>query len=146
MFLLGDLFAAGDLAHYAAVMNLDMGDARAPYLQVASAIRDDIRAGRLRPGDRLPTVVELTERYGVAKMTVQKAIGELRDEGLIVSWQGRGTFVRDRADGQPPGSEFEAVMRRLDGVYDEMKQLDERLTRLESHDPTSRPRSRRRAD
>jgi GntR family transcriptional regulator len=123
-----------------------MGDARVPYLQVANAIRDEIRAGRLKAGDRLPTVVELSKQYGVAKMTVQKAIGELRDEGLIVSWQGRGTFVRDRADDREPQNEFDAVMRRLDGMHDEMKQLDERLTRLESQDPTGRPRSRRRAD
>lgn len=66
-----------------------------PYQQIADALREEIRTGALQPGDRLPTVVALGERFGVAKMTAEKALKELRSEGLIVSWQGRGIFVRD---------------------------------------------------
>jgi DNA-binding GntR family transcriptional regulator len=90
----------------------------------------------------LATVTELAQQFGVAKMTVQKAIGELRDEGLVVSWQGRGTFVRDRHDADVPKSDFEVVMRRLDVIYDEMKQLDARLTRLEHQTPATKPPAR----
>jgi DNA-binding GntR family transcriptional regulator len=122
-------------------MGLDMDDTRSPYLQVADALRGSIQSGTLAPGDRLPTVTDLADEYGVAKMTVQKAIAVLRDEGLVVSWQGRGTFVRDRAaliaeDAQT--DPFSAVMRRLDDIYDQIERLDERLTRLEQ---PAKPRS-----
>ncbi len=48
------------------------------------------------PGEKLPSGNELAKRYGVARMTVQQAIRLLRDEGLIVSRQGSGVFVRER--------------------------------------------------
>ncbi|MFC7612386.1 GntR family transcriptional regulator [Actinokineospora soli] len=53
---------------------------------------------KLEPGDRLPSFTELAERFGVATMTAQKAVGVLRDEGLVVTRQGRGTFVRQRTE------------------------------------------------
>jgi len=82
-------------------MGLDTDDQRLPYQQIADTLRAEIRSGNLRPGDRLPTVVALGDRFGVAKMTAEKALKELREEGLIVSWQGRGTFVREPgADGR----------------------------------------------
>jgi DNA-binding GntR family transcriptional regulator len=113
-----------------------MDDRRAPYLQVADALRAAIRQGTFAPGDRLPTVTELAEQYGVAKMTVQRAVSELREEGLVMSWQGRGTFVRDRTDAPPSRNEdevtYEAIMQRLDTMCDEMQQLGDRLSRLES--------------
>src|SRR5690349_2494332 len=99
-----------------------MDDRRAPYLQVADALRASIHDGAYAPGDRLPAVAELAERYGVAKMTVQRAVAELRKEGLVISWQGRGTFVRDRSTtGTDAESPYEAIMRRLDAMHDEMQ-------------------------
>ena len=73
---------------------LDRTDERPPYRQIAAALRDAVRAGRLAPGDRLPSESELVERYGVARMTVRQAIQELKTEGLVVSEHGRGVFVR----------------------------------------------------
>jgi Bacterial regulatory proteins, gntR family len=49
-----------------------------------------------RPGEKLPSGNELAQRYGVARMTTQQAMHILRDEGLIVSRQGSGVFVRER--------------------------------------------------
>ena len=50
------------------------------------------------PGDRLPSGKDLAANYGVARMTIQQALRLLRDEGLIVSRQGSGVFVRDRTE------------------------------------------------
>lgn len=50
------------------------------------------------PGDRLPSGKDLSATYGVARMTIQQALRVLRDEGLIVSRQGSGVFVRDRTE------------------------------------------------
>jgi DNA-binding transcriptional regulator YhcF (GntR family) len=69
---------------------------RPPYQQVANALRAAILTRKLAPGEKLPSGNELASRYGVARMTVQQAIRLLRDEGLIVSRQGSGVFVRER--------------------------------------------------
>ena len=73
---------------------IDKAADRPPYRQIAAALREAITAGRLAPGDRLPSESELVERYDVARMTARQAIQELRTEGLVVSEHGRGVFVR----------------------------------------------------
>lgn len=73
---------------------LDRSDDRSPYLQIAAALREAINLGRLGPGDRLPSESELTQHYGVARMTARQAIQELKSEGLVMSEHGRGVFVR----------------------------------------------------
>ena len=62
-----------------------------PYLQAAAEIRRRIAAGTLGP--RLPSRMKLADELGVAPMTLQRAIDMLKDEGLIVTEPGRGTFV-----------------------------------------------------
>lgn len=65
------------------------------WAQVADDIRADITAGTLRPGDKLPSETDLAERYGVARMTVRRAIADLQDNGELVVLRGRGTFVAE---------------------------------------------------
>jgi DNA-binding transcriptional regulator YhcF (GntR family) len=77
-------------------MTLDPDDPRPPYQQVANALRAAILTRKLAPGEKLPSGAELAQRYGVARMTVQQAIRVLRDQGLVVSRQGSGVFVRER--------------------------------------------------
>jgi DNA-binding FadR family transcriptional regulator len=68
---------------------------RAPNLpsQVARRISDDILAGRLQVGDRLPTERELAETFGVSRNVVREAIARLRFEGAVEPRQGSGVFV-----------------------------------------------------
>jgi GntR family transcriptional regulator len=63
------------------------------YLQVASALRRRIRDGHWAVGDRMATLEELEEEFDVARVTVRQAIDLLQGEGLVKSFQGRGTFV-----------------------------------------------------
>jgi len=79
-------------------MTLDPDDPRPPYQQVAHALRAAILTKKFQPGDKLPSLNELSERYAVARMTVQQAMRLLRDEKLIVSRQGSGVFVRERTE------------------------------------------------
>ena len=79
-------------------MPLDPDDPRPPYVQVANALRAAILTKKFQPGDKLPSRNELAKTYGVAAMTVQNALRELREEGLIVSRQGSGVFVRERTE------------------------------------------------
>lgn len=69
---------------------------QALYAQVADALRADIRAGRFGPGDRLPSERELVARFDVSAGSVRAALVQLRAEGLIVSYQGRGVFVTEQ--------------------------------------------------
>lgn len=60
------------------------------------AIRTEIAQGRLPPGARVPSEHELVRRFGVARMTANRALKELAAEGLIVRTAGSGTYVADR--------------------------------------------------
>jgi GntR family transcriptional regulator len=66
----------------------------ARYERVARDLRDKIRRGELGPGDQLPTEKALQEQYGVSVTVTRAALAQLRSEGLIISEQGRGSFVR----------------------------------------------------
>lgn len=63
------------------------------WQQVADMIREDIRAKRLRKGARLPSENELAAQYGVARLTIRRAIQDLTAEGKLTVLRGRGTFV-----------------------------------------------------
>jgi GntR family transcriptional regulator len=69
-------------------------DSRVPrYLQVASVLRRRIRDGDWPVGAKIATLEELEREFGVARVTVRQAIDLLQGEGLVKSFQGRGTFV-----------------------------------------------------
>jgi GntR family transcriptional regulator len=61
--------------------------------QVARDIEADIDAGRIAPDTRLPAEPELAEQYGVARLTVRRAIAQLRERGKVVTVHGRGSFT-----------------------------------------------------
>ena len=63
--------------------------------EIAATLRERIRSGDLRPGERLPTQAELAEEFGVERGTVRQALRALQDDGLLVTYPGRGTFVAD---------------------------------------------------
>jgi DNA-binding GntR family transcriptional regulator len=64
--------------------------------QVAADIEADIDAGKLAPDTRLPSEAELAEQYGVARVSVRRAIAELHERGKVITFQGRGTYVTPR--------------------------------------------------
>ena len=66
------------------------------YQVIAQDLRERIESGELLPGDRLPTELELRDRYGAARNTVRDALRSLATLGLVVSRQGQGTFVARR--------------------------------------------------
>jgi len=73
-----------------------------PYLQLVQQVRQAMRLGLLREGDRLPTVKEVVGRLALNPNTVLKAYRELEREGLVEGRAGVGTFVLKRPDGPPP--------------------------------------------
>ncbi len=65
------------------------------YYQIAESIQDEIRAGRLLPGDQLPSERDLSAKFNVSRMTARQAITYLVSEGALVVRHGNGTFVAE---------------------------------------------------
>jgi GntR family transcriptional regulator len=63
------------------------------HIQLAKGLRASILEGRYRPGDRLSTEKELSERLGLSRVTVRSSLALLESEGWIVKRRGIGTFV-----------------------------------------------------
>lgn len=63
------------------------------YARVRQSILGAIEAGQFAPGDFLPPEPELMAQFGVSRITLRRAIGELCDEGRLQRQQGRGTLV-----------------------------------------------------
>ncbi|GHA85952.1 hypothetical protein GCM10010330_45340 [Streptomyces tendae] len=116
-------------------MELSPDDRRPAYLQIAATLREDIATGKLGPGSRIPSGRELAQEFGTALMTVQHALRVLRDEGLVISQQGRGVFVQAPAEANPqalePHSLEVAVATQLESIHLELSKMNERLTSIE---------------
>lgn len=67
------------------------------YERIASDIREQIRAGKLRPGDKLPSISQLCGQYAVSTQVIRSTMLILRGEGLVEGHQGRGVYVRGPA-------------------------------------------------
>ena len=63
------------------------------YRQIQQWIRGQIEGGSWSPGHRVPSENELVEMFGVARMTVNRAMRELQQDGVLVRRAGLGTFV-----------------------------------------------------
>jgi GntR family transcriptional regulator len=71
-----------------------MRSAGTKYEELCDALRDEIRS-TLGPGDALDSERTLTERFGVSRVTVRRALDQLDAEGLVGRVQGSGTYVND---------------------------------------------------
>jgi GntR family transcriptional regulator len=63
------------------------------YLRVCELLEGEIAAGRLAPGDKLPSESDFADVLPASLGTIQKALGALAERGIVVRKQGKGTFV-----------------------------------------------------
>ena len=68
------------------------------YRQIADLITRSLQAGEWKPGEAIPSEVELAARYKVSQGTVRKAVDDLAASNLLVRRQGKGTFVATHAE------------------------------------------------
>ncbi len=68
------------------------------YQQIKGLILNSLRAGEWKPGEAIPSEMELAARFRVSQGTVRKAIDELAAENLLLRRQGKGTFVATHAE------------------------------------------------
>lgn len=80
------------------------------YEKITHYLRDKIEKKELRPGDRLPTEMELAEKFGVSRITSKRALEELRAEGLIYRVRGKGSFVTEPRIEESPADDASESM------------------------------------
>lgn len=94
----GNAFAGTDSG---ALANAQVTPAFSPlYQQIKGLILNSLRLGEWKPGEAIPSEMELAARFRVSQGTVRKAIDELAAENLLVRRQGKGTFVATHAEQQ----------------------------------------------
>lgn len=100
-----------------------------PYLQIVQQVKQDIRLGLLKEGDRLPAVREVVTMIAINPNTVVKAYRELENRGFIEKRSGIGTFVSRQPAGPSPDTQV-ALLDKLDGWIAEamIAGLDEEST------------------
>lgn len=72
--------------------------------RVVTDLRDQIRNGKLVPGERLPSEAKLIDAYGVSRTVIREAVSALKVEGLLASRQGAGVFVLEPKSSSKPAS------------------------------------------
>lgn len=65
------------------------------YIQLKNQIMDEIKNGNLKIGEKMPTERELSQKLNTSRNTVSSAYNLLEQEGVLISYQGRGTFVAE---------------------------------------------------
>ncbi|MDQ3655362.1 MAG: GntR family transcriptional regulator [Chloroflexota bacterium] len=91
------------------------------YHRVKEALLDQMADGTLHPRAPIPSEAELCQQFGVSRITIRKAIGDLVHEGRLRTVQGKGTFMTDPKVG-------ERFVQRSLGLYDEMERRGLRVT------------------
>jgi GntR family transcriptional regulator len=84
------------------------------YLQIKALLERSLEAREWRPGEAIPSEIELAGRFGVSQGTVRKAIDALADDNLVVRRQGKGTFVATHTEERSSLFRFLRI-RRNDG-------------------------------
>lgn len=85
------------------------------YLQIKGLLERSLEAREWRPGEAIPSEIDLASRYGVSQGTVRKAIDALAADNLVVRRQGKGTFVATHTEERSSLFRFLRI-RRNDGA------------------------------
>jgi GntR family transcriptional regulator len=92
--------------------SLERDSSTSLYRQIASQLKVDIRSGRFAANGRLPSEHQLTQRFGVSRVTVRQASALLQEEGYVLRKQGKGTFVA--------GQKLRHDLDAMRGFYDSL--------------------------
>ena len=95
------------------MVHLDYRDVRPIYTQIIDSFKEQITAGILRTGDKLPSVRELAVQLAINPNTIQRSYRALESEGWIVTVPGKGCFVSANSSCQ------EQELKKQLAVFDE---------------------------
>jgi DNA-binding GntR family transcriptional regulator len=80
----------------ALIMEIDYDAPEPPHRQIAAWLRARIESGELEPGRKIPSEKDIMGETGVARTTARRAVNVLREEGLVITYGGRGSYVAER--------------------------------------------------
>ena len=103
------------------MIHLNYRDTRPIYTQIVEGFRDQISAGILAPGEKLPSVRDLAAELAINPNTIQRSYRQLEAEGWIVSIQGKGCFV---------ATHTEAPNREKERLLEEFQKTAQALRRM----------------
>lgn len=107
---------------------LDPDDPRPPYQQVSEVLREAIGGGQYRPGEKLPSHREVADDFGVSIGTIKRAFALLQSQGLIVTRQGQGAFVRTQpAEPTVEGDELAQLREAVSSLAERVDAVERRL-------------------
>ena len=111
------------------MVHLDYRDTRPIYAQIIAGLRQQIIAGILQPGDKLPSVRELATELAINPNTIQRAYRELEQSGFIATVAGKGCFVcaAPTAPSDPLMADFDRLTEALLAAGVTREQLIQRL-------------------
>ena len=115
------------------MLHLDYRDIRPIYAQITDEVRQQISAGVLVQGDKLPSVRELAVELSINPNTIQRAYRQLEMEGWIATVPGKGCFVCGRPM-EDPREElkllqvFEDTVKKLLSMGYTPRELEQKLT------------------
>jgi GntR family transcriptional regulator len=118
------------------MIHLDYRDARPIYSQIIDGFREQIAAGILKPGDKLPSVRGLAAELAINPNTIQRSYRQLELEGWTVSIQGKGCFVSGemsirQREADRLLTEFDKVVASLERCGVDRRELMARLEKEE---------------
>lgn len=101
--------------------SIDIHSSVAVYVQIENNVRFEIASGKLKPGEQLPSVRELSERLGVNPNTVAKAYRDLEVMGLLYTRRGMGVFVNKGVEAKCREECRRNIIERMHEVVAEAK-------------------------
>lgn len=106
---------------------LDPDDPRPPYQQVSEALVAAISQGEYAPGAKLPPHHQVAADFGVSVGTVKRAFALLQQQGLIVTRQGQGAFVRTQPAEPTDDDELVQLREAVSSLTERVDALEQRL-------------------
>lgn len=116
------------------------------YLQLKNSIKQDIKAGVLKSGEKIPSESEMKEMYHMSRVTIRNALAELEVEGYIQKVQGKGSFVTQSDmlrlpdgvtslsnDGKMQGVEVTARILEQ-GIQNKVSEIDKEFFGMQDND------------
>ena len=120
------------------MLHLDYRDIRPIYAQITDEVRQQIAAGVLASGDKLPSVRAMASQLSINPNTIQRAYRQLEMEGWIATVPGKGCFVCGRPMEDPREElkllqAFEDTVKKLLSMGYTPQELEQKLTEAMDH-------------
>ncbi len=108
-------------------LEIDRSISIPPYQQIVRQLRESINRGELTDHESIPSAREIVQLTSISLATAQRVLNELKNEGLIYSLPGKGSFISPRSEEQLkaihiflPSTRLSFFMEMMNGIYEEL--------------------------